>query len=139
VSALVRHTFSHRIATPLNSPGAVIAIDHFIGGRPLDQSIQMFPDIMKRAFKQRFSKRIPFVTQSLQFLASFCTDGQYSSDNIEAVFKEIIGMESILDCSHATMTGTKVGLPVATVSRHPLYRIFTNYNGVGEKDASRGV
>jgi hypothetical protein len=123
----------------LNSLGAVIAIDHFIGGRPLEQSIEMFPGIMKRAFQQRFTKRIPFVTQLLQFFASFCTDGQYSANSIEAVLKEILGMESILDCSYATMTGTKVGLPAATVSRHPLYRIFTNYNGVGKKDADRGV
>ncbi|KAF1366149.1 hypothetical protein EJ07DRAFT_170934 [Lizonia empirigonia] len=39
----------------------------------------------------------------------------------------------ILDVSYTTATGTRVGLLVATVSRHPSYRVFTNYNEVGER------
>ncbi|XTI94257.1 hypothetical protein V2W45_1473474 [Cenococcum geophilum] len=34
-----------------------------------------------------------------------------------------------IDCFYATSIGTKIGLPVTIVSSHPLYYIFTNYNG----------
>lgn len=36
--------------------------------------------------------------------------------------------------SHATASGTLLGLPAATVSKRPCSRIFTNYNGVGDRD-----
>ncbi|KAH7111317.1 phospholipase [Dendryphion nanum] len=41
--------------------------------------------------------------------------------------------------SHATTTGTRVGLPVATVDEKPSCRIFTNYNGVGERIKNQGI
>jgi hypothetical protein len=114
-------------------------IDHFINGRALDESIHMFPGIMERAFKRRASLRLPFLSKGVHLLASYFADGLYKADNIEAVLQEVIGTDKhILDCSYATATGTKVGLPVATVSKHPLYRIFTNYNGIGARSRAGG-
>jgi hypothetical protein len=119
--------------------GAIIAIDHFMNGRSLNESIDMFPGIMERAFKRRASLHLPFVSKGIRLVASYFADGLYRAENIEAVLKDIIGADkNILDCSYATATGTKVGLPVATVSKHPLFRIFTNYNGVGARRRDAG-
>jgi hypothetical protein len=117
----------------------VIAIDHYIKGRPLEESIQMFPEIAERVFKRRKAFNIPFISRAFELIVSYFTDGLYSAQNIESVLKEVFGIDkSILDCSYATSTGTKIGLPVATVSSHPSYRIFTNYNGVGIRDEDQG-
>jgi hypothetical protein len=117
----------------------VIAIDHYINGRTLTDSIHMFPGMMERVFK-RWSSLIPFLSRAFELSASYLHDGLYSADNIETVLKKAFGTDKhILDCSYATSTGTKVGLPLATVSRHPSYRIFTNYNGVGIRDKDQGT
>ncbi|KAF2844459.1 FabD/lysophospholipase-like protein, partial [Plenodomus tracheiphilus IPT5] len=122
------------------SIGAVIAMDHYLKGRPLSESIERFPEMMERSFTRRKSLNIPFLSRACQLLISYCTDGMYSAGKIESVLQEALGADSnILDCSYATSTGTKVGLPVATVSRHPAYRILTNYNGVGTRDDEQGT
>jgi hypothetical protein len=125
--------------TAHSSLGAVIAIDLFVNGRPLDEAVQRFPSIMERVFRRRRSLRVPFLSTGVRLAKSYLSDGLYSASNINAVLKEVIGTDkNILDCSYATSTGTKVGLPVATVSKHPLYRIFTNYNGVGARSRDSG-
>jgi hypothetical protein len=70
----------------------------------------------------------------------FCVKfvGIYPAKNIEAALKDVFGMDkSILDCSHATSMGTRVGVPVATI-REPFCCIFTNYNGVGIRRQDQG-
>jgi len=70
---------------------------------------------------------------------SYFADGLYPSENIETTLKQAFGIaKSILDVSHATRTGTRVGLPVATVDDKPSCKIFTNYNGVGERKEENG-
>jgi hypothetical protein len=114
-------------------------MDVFINGRSLDESIHIFPQIIERAFQRRRTLQVPFLSKGVGLVKSYWKDGLYSSENIEAVLKEVIGADkNILDYSHATTTGTKVGLPVATVSNHPLYRIFTNYNGIGKRSQDAG-
>jgi len=83
--------------------------------------------------------KIPILTQVLQYFVSYLADGRYSAQNIEAALKEVFGVNrTVLDYSHATWTGTKVGLPVATVDSNPSCRVFTNYNGVGERAPDQG-
>jgi hypothetical protein len=89
---------------------------------------------MKQAFKPRRSLKIPYLSRAFDLLSSYLADGMYSAGKVEAALEATLGAnKKILDCSYATSTGTKVGLPVATVSKHPSYRIFTNYNGVGSR------
>jgi hypothetical protein len=69
---------------------------------------------------------------------SYLTDGLYPAANIEAALQEAYGKESsILDYSYATSIGTKIGLPVATVQGRPLSRLFTNYNGIGQRSPNQ--
>lgn len=117
--------------------GAVIAIDHFILGRPLDESAKMFSDMVKEIFKPRASS-IPVVSHVFRAIVAYFTDGLYPASNIDTALRRWIKDRNLLDCSHATSTATKVALPVATVSKHPSFRFFTNYNGVGERKQLQG-
>lgn len=127
----------HRLKI-LTRGGAIIAVEHFILGRPLDESLQSFSEMTRRVFKRRFSSSFPFISRLAEYALSYLTDGLYSASTADAVLKAWGQNRKILDCSYATSTGTKVGLPVATVSKHPSCRFFTNYNGVGERDSDEG-
>ena len=116
----------------------MIAIDHFVKGRSLTETIQMFPGMAERAFKRRNGFNIPLISRAFELVGGYLADGLYSSANIESALQEVFGDKSIMDSSYATQTGTKIGVPVATVSNHPSYRIFTNYNGVGVRDEDQG-
>lgn len=114
-------------------------MDHYINGRALSESIQKFPEMMERTFQRRSSLAIPFLSRAYELTASYLADGLYPAGAIESVLKETFGADrNILDCSYATATGTKIGVPVATVSRYPSYRVLTNYNGAGERDGDMG-
>ena len=90
--------------------------------------------MMQRSFKRRSSLNIPLLSRAFELTTAYLADGLYSAETLETVLKDALGADKhILDLSHATATGTKVGLPVATVSKHPSYRVFTNYNGVGKR------
>lgn len=91
-----------------------------------------------RVFKRRVSFHIPLISRIVEIMLSYFTDGLYPARNVDTVLKDWVTNKSILDCSYATSTGTKIGLPVATVSNHPSYRFFTNYNGVGKRDGDQG-
>lgn len=95
--------------------------------------------MMEQTFKRRVPLKIPFLSRAFELTASYLADGLYSADSLEAVVKDALGVDKhILQASYATSTGTRVGLPVTTVSQHPSYRVFTNYNGVGTRDGEMG-
>jgi hypothetical protein len=111
----------------------------FINGWSIDESTQTFERLAKLAFKRRKVLNIPILSRIHELLASYLADGLYPAENIEAALKEVFGTEkSILDYSHATSTGTRVGLPVATIRDPSSCCIFTNYNGVGTRDPGQG-
>lgn len=100
--------------------------------------MKTFSAMVSRVFKRRAPSPIPLLSRAADVLVSYFTDGLYSASNVDAALQDWVASRCILDCSHATSTGTKVGLPVATVSDHPSCRFFTNYNGVGERDGEQG-
>ena len=104
----------------------------------MEESIKTFSEMTKRVFKRRVSSSIPLVSRAVEIILSYITDGLYPAKNIDGALKDWATDQNILDCSYATSTGTKIGLPVATVSKYPSYRFFTNYNGVGERDDDQG-
>jgi len=92
----------------------------------------------KLAFQRRPSLGIPLISQTLDFIISYFTDCRYPADKLEAVLREALGSyQNILDCSKATETGTRVGLPVTTI-RDTSICVFTNYNGVGTRPRDCG-
>lgn len=106
----------------------------FLNGWSIDESTKTFEKLAKLAFKRRKVLDIPFLSRTYEILKSYLADGIYPAENIEAALKEVFGTDrSILDSSHATSIGTRVGLPVATI-RDPACCIFTNYNGVGSRE-----
>jgi hypothetical protein len=124
----------------------------------IDDSTEAFTKLADLAFKPRqvFSpiisnilfpilSRIPFLSR-IRLLSSICVlfkafraDSLYPAENIEAALQAVFGKEkTILDYSHATSIGTRVGLPVATI-REPSSCIFTNYNSVGTRGPDQGT
>jgi hypothetical protein len=106
----------------------------FVNGWGIEESADTFERLAKVAFTPRKVSKIPIFRNFIELLVSYFADGLYAPKNIEAALKQVFGNDrSILDVSHATTTGTRIGLPVATVGGTPSRRIFTNYNGVGER------
>lgn len=111
----------------------------FHKGWSIEQSLDAFERLATHTFRRRKGLGIPFLSRLQELLGSYFTDGLYGAENIEAALKEVFGTEgSILDYSYATSTGTRIGLPVATVHERPSCRIFTNYNGVGTQERNQG-
>ena len=111
----------------------------FLNGWSVDHSTETFERLAKQAFKRRKVLDLPFFSRLQELLTSFFADGLYSAHNIETALQEIFGIDrSILDCSYATSTGTRIGVPVATVQNRPSCKIFTNYNGDGDRSGHEG-
>ncbi|KAH7111753.1 hypothetical protein B0J11DRAFT_598320 [Dendryphion nanum] len=122
------------------SSGGLIVLAMFINGWSIENSTDSFEKLSRLAFQQRKVSNLPFLPRILKLLLSYLADGIYPPKNIEAALKQVFGADrGILDHSHATTTGTRVGLPVATVDEKPSCRIFTNYNGVGERIKNQGM
>jgi hypothetical protein len=120
--------------------GGLIVLAMFINGWSIDESTDTFEKLAKLAFQRRKVSNLPFLPRIVELLISYLADGIYPPENIEAALKQVFGANrGILDFSHATTTGTRVGLPVATVDEKPSCRIFTNYNGVGERITEQGM
>ncbi len=116
----------------------MIILAIFVNGWSLNDSTKIFEKLVKLAFKRRKVFNIHFLSRALEFLVLYFADCLYSAENIEVALKEVFSMKNILDCSHVTSTGTRIGLPVATVDGRPSCYIFTNYNGVGERSQRKG-
>ncbi|ORY19077.1 hypothetical protein BCR34DRAFT_582625 [Clohesyomyces aquaticus] len=72
---------------------------------PKEVTIRTYPPIARKFFKVAFSV-------SLGGLIIL-----YAPKNIKAALKQVFrNNKSILDVSHVTTTGTRVGLPIATIS-----------------------
>ncbi|KAH8653952.1 acyl transferase/acyl hydrolase/lysophospholipase [Tricladium varicosporioides] len=120
------------------SSGGLIVMAMFINGWSIDKSTESFEKLAKVAFKRRKVLDIPFLSRIHELLKSYLADGLYPAENIEAALQAVFGKDkTILDYSHATSIGARVGLPVATI-REPSSCIFTNYNGVGTRDQDQG-
>lgn len=112
----------------------------FVNGWSIKESSETFEQLAKIAFKPRNMSKIPMFRNVIELMISYFTNGLYAPENMEAALKQVFGdKRGILDISHATSTGTRVGLPVATVDDMPSRRIFTNYNGVGEREKGQGT
>jgi hypothetical protein len=117
----------------------------FINGWSVDDCANAFESLARKAFKPRgflhipVLPHIPILSHILEFLVSYLADGLYPADDLEAALKDVFGDDrSILDYSHATAIGAKVGLPVTTIlETDPC--IFTNYNGVGTRPQDCGI
>ena len=69
-------------------------------------------------------------------MRSLITDGIYPAQDLEAMLQEVFGSETrILDCSSATATGIMIAITVTSMKLEPF--IFTNYNGLGDREDKR--
>jgi len=118
--------------------GGIIGLALCVNGWSVETCIERYEHLAKVAFQPRPSPNIPVLSQIIEFLISFIADGRYSAENLEKALQETFGSyRSILDCSKATATGTRIGVPVTTIDDASTC-IFTNYNGIGSRPADCG-
>ncbi|CCD42661.1 similar to patatin-like phospholipase [Botrytis cinerea T4] len=127
------------------SIGAIVALKLCVMGWSIEKCIERAEHFAKFAFQPRlvsripaFIPKIPGLSAFVSFLISYFADGCYSADYLEEILQEEFGKErSILDCSNATATGTRIGIPVTTI-QDATTCIFTNYNAVGTRPLKCG-
>jgi hypothetical protein len=98
---------------------------------------RIFAIFVKLAFGQQIVLNIPIISYLFILLVFYLADGLYPAENIKAALKEVFGTKSILDYLYTTSTGTRIGLPVATIGKLSCC-IFTNYNSIGTRDQDQG-
>ena len=117
----------------LTSVGGLIVLALFNQGLSVETSSRVFEELAQHAFAPRKVFRIPFLSSIQRAVLAYLGDSLYPAQNIETPLKAIFGTDkSIMDCSHASTNGTKVGIPVATADERPSSKIFTNYNGAND-------
>lgn len=99
----------------------------------------MFCKFAKFSFEKEKTLGIPFLAWIAKALRLYRRDGIYKAESIESVLKFVLGgKQTMLDISYATEVGAKLCVLVATVLKQPSYRVFTNYNGVGQRGEKQG-
>lgn len=110
----------------------------FVNGWSVDKCVTSFESLATKAFEARRVSRIPLIGPLHNLIVAYLADGLYASENLENALKATFGSQkTILDCSYATATGAKIGIPVTTIKQTSSC-IFTNYNGVGVRPAGCG-
>jgi hypothetical protein len=99
----------------------------------------MFCKFAKLSFEKEKTLGIPFLAWIAKAVRLYRRDGIYKAESIESVLKFVLGRkQTMLDISYATEVGAKLCVLVATVLKQPSYRVFTNYNGVGQRSEKQG-
>ncbi|KAI9765987.1 MAG: hypothetical protein M1840_006994 [Geoglossum simile] len=121
------------------SSGFLIVLAMFVNGWSAEDCANIFENLAKTAFQSRIVSQIPILSRIQELLITYLADSFYPADDLEAALKDVFGSDrGIMDCSHATATGTKVGMPATTILG-TLSCIFTNYNGVGVRPQDCGM
>lgn len=104
----------------------------------MGKAMEMFCTIAKPFFEGEKDSGIPFLAWMGKAFRLYRRDGIYQAESIESVLKFVLGEQTMLDISYATEVGAKLCVLVATVLKQPSYRVFTNYNGIGQRDEKQG-
>jgi len=119
-------------------PGAIIVSAIFLKGWKPSQCTQAFERLANVAFRKSLFPRIPIISKLRAVISVLLRDSIYKAINLERVLKDIYGNGTKMgDFSYATLTGTKVGLPVATISE-PHTVLVTNYHQTDENAVGKG-
>ena len=109
----------------------------FLGS--MGKAIETFCNFTKLPFETEKAFGIPFIAWMGNALRLYRRDGIYQAESIESVLKFVLGRkQTMLDISYASEIGAKLCVLVATALKQPSYRIFTNYNGVGQRSEKQG-
>lgn len=120
--------------------GAMSVCALYINGWPIEKCIQYFEQSSRMAFEKRplfklffcLFGHIPILSPVLRFIVSLLVDGKYSAEKLEAIQKEVYGLDrSIVDTREANEIGTCVGL-VLTSTEDTNTFIVTNYGEAGK-------
>ncbi|KAH7303728.1 acyl transferase/acyl hydrolase/lysophospholipase [Stachybotrys elegans] len=118
------------------SSGAIIACALFINGWSIEDCIASFESLSRLAFTPRWSCWIPLLSKIYDFILSILADSRYPARNLEKALQEVFGLtRTMIEYSNASEMGTMIGVPVTTI-RDAALCVFTNYNGVGNRETN---
>ncbi|KAH7303139.1 acyl transferase/acyl hydrolase/lysophospholipase [Stachybotrys elegans] len=118
------------------SSGAIIACALFINGWSIEDCIASFESLSRLAFTPRWSCWIPLLSKIYDFILSILADSRYPARNLEKALQEVFGLtRTMIEYSNASEMGTMIGVPVTTI-RDAAPCVFTNYNGVGNRETN---
>ena len=113
--------------------GGIIALVLGKKGWTVEDCIHNFERFAKLSFQQNEHSYSGWIFQLYLLLKSLVTDGIYPAQDLEDVLQEVLGSETrILDCSSATAMGIMIAITVTSMKPEPF--IFTNYNGLGDRE-----
>ena len=103
------------------------------------QCTEAFQNLSRKLF-QRLQVAQPGVWKKGLFLVkTWAKDGMYDSAEFEEALTGYFGCDTMLLENHAeALSGTKIAITATTTGKTARSRIFTNYDGAGERDDRSG-
>jgi hypothetical protein len=116
--------------------GGIIALVLGKKGWTIEDCIHHFERCAKVSFQRNSHSYFEWIFQLYLILKSLITNGIYPAQDLEAMLQEILGSDTrILDCSSGTAMGIMIAITVTSMKPEPF--IFTNYNGLGDREDKR--
>lgn len=116
------------------SAGGFAVLDLFHQGSDLDACLEKFEGFARRIFASRPSQE-GVCDKFCRFFRSWLRDSLYPSAPLEEALKEAFGTtRRLFDVADSRVLSTKIGIMATSVATSRL-RIFSNYNGVRDRQA----
>jgi hypothetical protein len=111
----------------------------FMAGLCADDSIRIFEDLARRAFKPRRVSGIPFISDIEKFIVSYLADSLYPPEGLEAALKQVFGdTMTMFNSTYAMNIGAKIAVTVTSIpDSSPC--LFRNYKKVGNRQKEYGT
>ncbi|KAI9732137.1 MAG: hypothetical protein M1834_004233 [Cirrosporium novae-zelandiae] len=120
------------------SSGGLIVLGLFIQQWNISQCLRMFKALATSYFGKMRKSNHSLFGHIRQLIRCWLSDGFYDAEALEQALKESFGVKHrMFDCTHGTISGTKVAVTATSISDASLC-LFSNYNGIGLREKNCG-
>ena len=116
--------------------GGLIAMALFLQGWTVVRSIEQFRSMTKKVFRKPYTDT-SLLNRCRQYMKSFMSDGYYSIDALEECLQESYGQNQRMFDTPRNRFHAKVAVTASNIAEASTF-IFSNYNGVGEREMKCG-
>lgn len=110
-----------------------------MAGLSVDDCIQAFEDLARKAFKPHGVSGIPFVSAIEKVIISYFEDSMYPPEGLENALKQVFGdTMTMFNSSYAATIGTKIAVTATTILESSPC-LFRNYKKVGKRHKEYGT
>ena len=116
--------------------GGILALITFLRDTPMADCPKLFDSLATRLFERPTGKST-VLDRIYVLIKSWCSDGFYDPNTLEACLKDHLGANEPLFGSRIGERPIRVGVTAATIGKgEPI--LFVNYNGAGTVEADCG-